>query len=246
MFGKLDMFDIIKIFFRVLVTVIVAAVFVVLFWRMATSRVPETLLTLSPNDALCEAYEREGDELFVFSQAQNSITRTEKNYGYFTVCEAVLIPSAEQVQLLIRYNDSTLKALKTDYALDFDPDPAESWYDVTLVTATDLTPENGEDNLTNDRESVLLTRVQPSEVSAAEHHGRHSYRRLVFDGICVDELLLALYADFYYVGDIAYQKPDSDIYKDEAYGTLLVYAYTENADNVRRPITDADREALAR
>lgn len=244
MFGKPDMFDIIKIFFRVLVTVVIGAVFVVLFWRMLSSRVPRELLTLSPNEVLKEAYEKEGEELYLFTQEQNSITRTDKNYGYFTVSDAVFIPSASQVQVLIRYNDSTLAALRRDYGLDFDPEIDRDWYDVSLVVATDKTPEDDSDNLSNDPQSVMLSRVQPTLVSAREHHGRHSYRRLVFDGVSMDELTLAVYADFYYVGDVAYESPDFDIYKDEAYGTLCLYAYTEAKDNEPRELTSADKEAL--
>ncbi len=246
MFGKLDIFDVIKIFFRVLVGVVITSVFVVLFWRMLAARVPSELLTLSPNDALLEAYEKEGEGLYMFTQEQNTITRTEKNYGYFAISDAVFIPSAEQVQVLVRYNDSTLDALVTDYGLDFEPDSDKDWYDVTLVVATDKTPENGDDNLSSDPESVLLTRIKPTQVSASEHHGRHSYRRLIFDGVSMDALTLAVYADFYYVGDIAYEAPDFDIYEAEAYGTLCLYAYTEKGQNETRQLSEADKRAMER
>ena len=244
MFPKLSAFDIIKLFFRAVFVLLVAAVFAVLFWRMATSRVPKELLELTPNEVLIEAYDEHGDSLTLMTQEQNTITRTEENYGYFTVSQAVFIPDAGQLQLLVRYNDSTLEALQKDYGLEFLPESDKDWYDVSVVVATDLTPENGDDNLSNDRESVALTRILPTEVSARMHHGRHSYRKLIFDGITFDESLLAVYADFFYIGDIGYQSEDFDIYEDKAYGTLCLYAFTEEGDNEVTNLTEKQKQML--
>lgn len=228
MFGKWDVFDVIKALFKMLITVLIIAVAAVLLWRVISSRVPKDLLAVSVNETLTKAYEK-GD-LSAFTQKQNSITRTDKNYGYFSVCDTVFFPEAGQVQILIRYNDSTLKALQKDYGLAELPDSSLDWYDVTLVVSTDLTPENPDDN--NERtpspEHVSLTRIEPTSVSESRHEGRYSYRRLVFDGADLSDILLGVYVDFYYVGDIAYLEPDFDIYSGGAYGTLCLYAYTEN------------------
>ena len=232
MFGKWDIFDLIKAFFRFLVAVAVAAVCMVLVWRVIASAVPKELTKISENEILNEVYAEKGDGLLLYTQEQNSITRGEKNYGYFTSCDVLFIPEAKQVQLLIRYNDSTLKALQSDYGLAELPDTQMDWYDVTLVTATDLTPENEEDNLASDPASVRLDRVSPTYVSESVHKGLYSYRRLVYDGVEFDELLLAIYADFYYVGDVKYLDEGFDIYTDEAYGTLCLYAYTEPLEEV--------------
>ena len=246
MFPRLTVFDIVKLFFRALFTLLVVAVFVVLFWRMSSSRVPKELLTLSPNAALLEAYDVYGDGLLKLTQEQNSITRNEENYGYFAVSSAVFLREAEQLQLLIRYNDSTLEALGKDYGLDFLPESDKDWYDVTLLLAIDKTPENTEDNLISDPASVELVRVKASEVVAREHHGRHSYRKFVFDGVKFDGSLLAVYADFYYVGDLAYENEDFDVYADKAYGTLCLYAFTEASINRESPLSAEDKTALGR
>ena len=246
MFPRLSAFDVIKLFFRALFTLLVVAVFVVLFWRMSSSRVPEELVTLTPNEVLLEAYEAYGDGLIKLTQEQNSITRNKENYGYFAASSAIFVPAAEQLQLLVRYNDSTLKALQADYGLDFLPESDKDWYDVTLVLAIDKTPENKEDDLSNDPASVELVRVKASEVAAREHHGRHSYRKLIFDGVKFDGRLLAVYADFYYIGDLSYENENFDIYTDKAYGTLCLYAYTEEAINKQAPLTEDDKAALGR
>ena len=244
MFPKLTVFDVVKLFFRALFTLLILAVFVVLFWRMSSSRVPRELKVLSPNETLAAAYELYGDDLTKLTQEQNTITRTEDNYGYFTVSDAVFIPQAEQLQLLVRYNDSTLAALKEDYSLDFLPENDKDWYDVSVVLAIDKTPENEKDNLSNDKESVELRRVKATAVAAATHSGRHSYRKLIFDGIAINETLLAVYADFYYLGDIAYLEEGFDVYEDKAYGTLCLYAYTEAENDVTAPLSDKDKKAL--
>lgn len=233
MFGKGYIFSVIKWFFRLILVTLILLVVGVFLWRFITSTPPDELMTLTPNERLVELYE--GGELKLITQEQNTITRSERSYGYFAVCDTVFIPEAEQLQILVRYNDSTLKALKSDYADDFSelgedeyPDSTRDWYDVSVVLARDVTPDNSDDNFGNGRESVELTRVKPTEVSGREHVGRYSYRRLVFDNIPVDEFTLAVYADFYYLGDVAYEKEGFDIYEDEAYGTLCLYTFADN------------------
>lgn len=246
MFPRLSAFDIVKLFFRAVFVLLIASVFLVLFWRMASSRVPSELKVLSPNDTLVVAYEQHQGNLTKLTQEQNTITRTKDNYGYFSVSNAVFIPEAKQLQLVIRYNDSTLKSMQKDYGLDFLPNTDADWFDVSVVLAIDKTPDNDTDNLSNDKESIDLLRISPTAVSASMHKGRHSYRKLIFDNIELNDLLLAVYADFYYIGDIAYLNPNFDIYTDKAYGTLCLYAYTEKDDNVTLPLSDSDKTALTK
>jgi hypothetical protein len=53
-----------------------------------------------------------------------------------------------------------------------------------------------------------------------------------------------VYADFYYIGDLAYENADFDVYTDKAYGTLCLYAFTEDAINKQLPLTKEDKAAL--
>ena len=243
MFGKFNFFTLIKILFRLAVAAVVILVFSIFIWRFITGRVPEDLTVLSPNEALADAYGQYGEELTLYTQNQNTITRNEASYGYFSVCRAVFIPEAQQVQILVRYNDSTLEATERDYGLEEGSlDLEKDWYDVTLVVARDLTPDNEEDNLGNDPESVSLLRIYPTEVSAGRHQGLYSYRRLVFDGVSQDDLTLAVYADFYFVNDISYLDQGFDVYEDPAYGTLCLYAFTDK--NVPLSLTEKDVAAI--
>ena len=56
----------------------------------------------------------------------------------------------------------------------------------------------------------------------------------MFDGIEITDDVIAVYVDVYYVGDIDYEK--------DAYGTLLVYYYTEK--NIPYKLTRNDKQAI--
>lgn len=247
MYGKFDFFMAVKLFFKLLVLTVVLLVVGLFIWRFHVSRVPEELQVLSPNEALAEAYAEHGESLVLVTQEQNTTTRGESNYGYFTACEVVFIPEARQVQLLIRYNDSTLEATAVDYGLaEGTLDPEKDWYDVTLLLMRDKTPEDDTDNLLKNlgehRDAIALERVQPSSVSAAMHSGLHSYRRLIFDDVPFDSETLAIFADFYFIEDIPYLDADFDVYTEEAYGALCLYAFTE--ESVTRELSKKDIAAI--
>ena len=112
----------------------------------------------------------------------------------------------------------------------------------TSMLARDLTPDNEEDNLGSSRESVELNRIKPTEVRESAHVSRYSYRRLIFDGVALDDLTLAVYADFFYIGDIAYESADFDIYTDSAYGTLCLYTFADETLDVE--LTTDDVKAI--
>ena len=119
---------------------VIFSVIALLFWRIASSGDPKSMKTLTINDALAEAYERDGEDLYMFRQNQRSITSGEHNYGYFSITDCVFIPAANQVQIVLRYNNSTLRSLAKDYNLSAVPSRDEELFDVSLVFAIDETP----------------------------------------------------------------------------------------------------------
>ncbi len=221
---------------------IIFGVISLLVWRMASSGDPDSMHLPAVNDKLAAAYEQAGGELYLFRQEQNSITRAESNAGYFSVTDALFIPEANQVQIVVRYNNSTIRALCEDYGLAETPDRSAELYDVTLLIATDLTPDNDADNSGNDPASVAFTRIRPTSVEK-DQKNLYNYRRLVFDldsaGLSLAELLesgewLAAYADFYYVEDIDYEATP--------YGTLCLYDFQSERD--RAKLDKEDRQAI--
>ena len=213
-----------------------------LLWRVFSAGDPDSMKQITPNEALCAAYEEKGEELVLFRQEQRTITSAEDNYGYFSVTECLFIPEANQIQLVFRYNNSTLRSLAQDYELAEVPSREADLFDVSLTVATDLTPEQTEDNAGNDPEAVSFTRVHASQV-LSDTKNMYNYRRMVFelDGAELDlealldsGELLAVYADIYYNEDIQYEEP--------AYGTLCLYDYLSEKRGAS--LTRDDRRAL--
>jgi hypothetical protein len=221
---------------------IVAGVCAALLWRVFSSGDPKTMKKLSVNENVYNAYVQGGNDLYMFDQEQNSITRAENNYGYFSVTDCKFIPDANQAQIVFRYNNSTIRSLAEDYSLPNVPDRSEELYDVTLLLAIDLTPENTEDNATNDPASVRFVRVHASSYTR-DTKLMYNYYRLVYDigesgedikALLDSKLLLAVYADIYYVNDLDYEKAP--------YGTLCLYDYL--SENKTVELERADKREL--
>ncbi|MBR6782786.1 MAG: hypothetical protein IKM33_06310 [Clostridia bacterium] len=194
-------------------------------WRAFFSTIiPAELRSLAPNPALKEAYETalaEGKELTVFYQESQYDTTTvrDKNYSYFSAKEARFIQEADQVQLLFRYNNATIRHLVEDYGLAEIPDRSAELYDVTLYVAYDLTPDDVTDNAGNNPDSVRFVRYHATSSTPATTL-LYNYRRMTFDGLdmtVTDNPVLAVYVDVYYLGDVNYET--------EPYGTICIYDY---------------------
>lgn len=224
---------VVKIIFKVLCILLIVGVNGIILWRVFSSGDPSSVKTLMVNQKTYDAYKHSGDSLTMWYQEQNNITKGQDNYGYFAVTDWYYIDQAEQLQLTFRYNNSTIRHLAEDYGLDKAPDRGEDLYDVSLLIAYDLTPEDTTDNDTNDPESVTFVRYFPSD-SFKTQKNLYNYRKYVFDDIQINDLVLAVYVDFYYVEDIDYE--------NEAYGTLILYDYATKART--RALSSNDVKAL--
>ena len=229
---------------KLIAALAIAFVFGLLGWRLMADRTPRSMATLSVNEQTYRAYVENGESLTLLTQEQNTITRGTKNAGYFSVTEDVLIPEANQIQLLFRYNNSTIRALKTDYNLAELPARESELYDVTVLLAIDLTPDDPSDNAGNAPESVRFVRVHASAAPVTETTQLYNYRRFIFDvgssgedlrSLLDSGLLLAVYADVYYNQDIRYD--------ENPYGALCLYDYKTETETVK--LTSRDRKALA-
>ena len=216
-----------------LFSLLIFSVCSLLLWRVFFStQIPKEINHLAPNSALCQAYGEKGADLTLRYQEQSTITRAEGNYGYFSVERAVFIPEINQVQIIFRYNNSTIRHLAEDYQLEELPSKSEHLFDVTLVKTTDLTPDNKEDNI--QAETLRHDRIQPSGDPARQTTLLYTYYRYTFDGVTVDELTDGVLIDVFYVDDIDYSR--------EAYGTLCIYHYESPWLDYK--LTAADKKAL--
>ncbi len=200
---------------RILFTLLIFSVCTVLIVRVCSSGDPKSVDTVIVNEALADAYEKHGDGLLLRYQNQNTITQDEHNSGYFSVTQYVFIPDAEQVQLVFRYNNSTLEKVAKDKKLDKVPQKSEHLFDLTLVVVTDLTPDDQKDN--EKGENLERVRYAPSDfVKDSESKRLYTYYRYVFDGIALPENAVAVYAEIYYEKEIGG-------YEGEPYGRLCLY-----------------------
>lgn len=224
----------VRIFRRVtkaLFTLFIFSVCALILWRMCSAQDPKKMNGLIINQPLAQAYAQHGDELVLQGQTQATITKAENNYGYFSVTQCIFIPQANQVQLVFRYNNSTLRHLQEDYQLEQVPSKDGTYYDVTVVRTTDLTPDIAEDN--TDIEQLNVCRYHATDVVRTTS-SLYTYYRYVFDGVDIPENTIAFYADIYYLGDLDYDaKP---------YGTLLLYDSAEAWDLY--PLPSSDKKTL--
>lgn len=214
--------------FKTLGVLLVLCVTCIMGWRVCASEKYEITKNLAINEPLKAAYAAHGDGLILkYQEDRATITKAEKNYGYFSVVDYVYIPQAKQVQVVVRYNNSTLKHLKEDYGLAEIPDRTKDQYDVTLTLTTDLTPNDPNDNTQVDK--LSKTRIHATGEPIRENTKLYTYRRYTFDNVEIEPDTVGMFVDIYYLGDINYEA--------EAYGTLLIYdkaapwiSYELNAD----------------
>ncbi len=227
--GQLVFFKCLKYASRVLIFGIIALV----LWRVLLSgRVPKRMETLTANDALYEAYTTAGNELIMYTQDHAPVIMEGETAGYFWVCQAVFIPEANQVQVLVRYNNSTLKHIARDFSLDETEIPSreDTVVDVTLAIAIDPDPNNAS---TADRQII---RLQPSMEPVEGSTAMYNYRRYVFEDVDFDiESLINISVDFYYVGSVNYDRMP--------YSTIVIYEPSD--ENLTVKLTARDKRALA-
>ena len=221
---------------------LVLSVIIFFVWRVFSTDIPKELKSLTPNEKLNEVYAQKGEDLYVFTQKYDPITRAERNSGYFSVPTAVFIPDANQAQIVFRYNNSTLNSLATDYGLETVPSREEELFDVTLVLYIDLTPENKTDTYDENNEDIKTVTVHAS-AKTAEKSTLYNFYRYVFEFDKADEpvdvakliedgSLIYVQTHIYYNGDIDYAEP--------AYGAIRIYDARVDKDRVK--LTKADKK----
>ena len=176
-----------------------------LFWRIYFSGLlPREMKGLSANESIKAAYATYGEDLRLLTQEQNTHTRTDENYGYFSVPRFVFIPEAKQVQVVFCYNNSTLKYTAEKYDLDARPPRGEEIFDVSLVEISDLTPEDKSDNVDGSK-ALAKTRIAPTSYTVTTT-ALYTYFCYTFDGVTVEPDTVAVFFDIYYEDDIDYSK----------------------------------------
>ena len=230
--------------FGFLCGVIVFAVCVFMIWRVFSTGTPKEIDAVTPNEKLLSVYSEQGESLYMFKQNQDIITRAEYNSGYFAIPDYTFIPDANQLQLVFRYNNSTLKELATDKELDEIPDREGDYFDVSLVLYVDLTPDNPDDNEFTNSENIKKIRCKGHIVGKDKTTLYNFYRYAFYfdeadEPVDIKELmagnsLIAIHAQFYYNEDLDYN--------NAPYGALLLYDPTMK--NIKVEFSSNDKKAL--
>ena len=219
-----------KFAFKIICGLFIAAVVGILIWRMMSSGDPKEIAHLSGNQKISEAYAEHGKDMYIFSQELDNITRTEYNYGYFSINRALFIDDANQLQFILRYNNSTLKSISEDLKLP-EHSRDEDIFDVVVTVMYDLTPDNKDDNSGEQLDTVKRVQYTATSSERAQKN-LYNYKRYTFDGIKITDDVLAVYVDIYYDRDV------------KAAGTLAIYDYRYPKKEYN--ITQADIGAIGK
>ena len=219
-----------RFIFRTICFLMIATVLGIIAWRILTSGVPTEMKTLIGNDKLSAAYSENNGNLNIFYQGDlDNITRTEYNSGYFSVHNVAFIDEAEQLQVVVRYNNSTLKNLQKDLGLTKADSRDEDVFDIRITVMYDLTPDNKNDNDGQTPSAVKKVTFLASEYTTMQKN-LYNYKKYVVDGIKITDDVIAVYVDVFY---------DKDVMSE---GTLCIYDYRYPIDNYK--LTKKDIQAM--
>ncbi|MBQ5885911.1 MAG: hypothetical protein IIW79_05820 [Clostridia bacterium] len=214
-----------KISVKVLFYLFVIIVNAIMLWRVLFSGDPAKIQRLTVNDSLREAYE--DGQLLLETQEQRTLTSN----GLFAVRQCVFIPEANQIQIVVRYNNSTLRKLAQDYGLESVPEKTDELFDVSIVKTIDKTPMDITDN--TDPEALSEERYHPTGEPETAYKRLYSYRRYVFENVSREDAV-GMFVDVYYKGDVNYEK--------DPYGALCIYEDGAPMEEVK--LTGADKKEL--
>ena len=192
---------------RFLFVLLLIGMITVLLWRVVFSQdPPDGFDQISGNDVLRDALHANG-KITVLTQDQVKYTEGADNYAYFNLDYCYFFKEADQVQLLLFYNNSTLEHLAEDRGLDAVPPRGEEIFSLKMTQYVDVTPEDhakaGENDILTEERVLAPSRCEITTNSL------YTFLRYTFDGVDLDADTVVIYLDMCYEG--------------ESYGTLRLY-----------------------
>ena len=192
---------------RFLFVLLLIGMITVLLWRVVFSQdPPDGFDQISGNDVLREALHANG-KITVLTQDQVKYTEGADNYAYFNLDYCYFFKEADQVQLLLFYNNSTLEHLAEDRGLAAVPARGEEIFSLKMTQYLDVTPEDhakaGENDILTEERVLAPSRCEITTNSL------YTFLRYTFDGVDLDADTVVIYLDMCYEG--------------ESYGTLRLY-----------------------
>ena len=195
-----------KITFKTVILAISLFIYAFFIFRLcSTQDAPESVSSIVWNETARAAYAADPDGFQILSQEPSTFITDN---GRFWISDVVYLPQAKQLQLTIKYNDSTVKYLKEALANQANSAKED---DAETVTVDDIMiPDEPFDYSVLDNSGNRYHEY----ASKADRKQNYNYRRLVFENITIPEYA-AFYIDMYYVGAIDYSAIP--------YGSLLAW-----------------------
>lgn len=201
---------------RFLFVLLLIAMITVLLWRVVFSQnPPDGFDGITGNDTLRAALDEHG-KITVLEQEQTKYTEGADNYAYFNLEYCYFFKEADQVQLVLFYNNSTLEHLAEDRGLSEVPARGEEIFSLKMTQILDVTPAD----FTKASENDILTEervIAPSKCEVTTN-SLYTFLRYTFDGVDLDTDTVVIYLDM--------------CYEEKSYGTLRLY-HRESASEER-------------
>ena len=213
---------------RFLFVLLIIGVCALLLWRVAFSQnPPDGFDGITGNDVLRAALAEHGT-LTVLEQDQVKYTEGEDNYAYFNLEYCYFFREADQVQLVLFYNNSVLERLAEDRGLSAVPPSGEEVFSLKLSQYVDVTP----DDYVKANENDILTETKTLAPSKCEvtSTSLYTFFRYTFDGVDPDTDTVVIYLDM--------------CYEEESYGTLRLF-HRESV-STERALSEKEREIIAK
>ncbi len=229
---------------KVLFLLLILFVYAILFFRLCSGSPPKSLTRLIWTESMLTAYVQAGEDFIVYSQEPAEHIAQD---GYFGVYDIRYIPATEELQLTVRYNNSSTEKLEEELteketearraAIETrlrEENPDMSGSELSSLVEAELTSELEENPI------VIQLSEQPFLFILRDNYGRvytsysyisdektvYQYLRLSFEGV-------DLFGGETWSPSHEYPGPDvenpSDIYKgaNAAQGDAITHLYLD-------------------
>lgn len=216
---------------RALFALLIIGVCAMLLWRVIFSQdPPDGFDEICANDTLRAAYAAHGTLTVLEQEDQVKYTEGENNYGYFNLDYCYFIKEADQVQLVLFYNNSVLEHLAEDRGLSAVPPRGEEVFSVKL---TQLVESVADGEVIPEGEEIPIERreIAPSKCEITTN-SLYTFFRYTFDGVDLDTDTVVIYLDMYFVEEEG----------EESYGTLRLFH--RESESGERELTRAEKKII--
>lgn len=242
-----------KIAVKALFVLLIIFVYGLLFFRMCSvDEIPDEFRNIYVNDELRAIYgdgnSKDIEGKFI-CQTLTKYNTDKDSYGYFSAASVMIVPDAGQVQVIMKYNVSTLEHVKDDYDLSVSIDRNRTdTFEFSLVVknanSAIVSDDASETVDYNDTDNYTLSRIYPVKTEFLTA-GRYNYIRCIYDGADLDmDRLLGVFCDVNYKDDIKYEQTDDDGNTLNSYASICIYNYTAKVKDYK--FTKTDIEALTK